>query len=353
MLKVWFYVRKLLPDAELNVYYGFGKVVDEQMKRLAKRNSHGQFHNDSTTEQTPKHANSQQAPPPPMTLFEDWKDYMMRLMDELDGVNYHGTVDHITLQRAYFESGYLLYPTQFSETGCITCIKAMISGCIPITSRYKQSVLGNLRQDAAGGEATEAIYINNISDLKYDGRCSMYDYFNSTCVSIDSGLDETDLDPYVGLTAGFDLGPDLAWSDEHYDLSDDQFTELLFRGTCIQQDGTVFPTTAWINKAGANTSLMMNIYHQLLLLPHYKSYITGEVSITRFDRWLYVHYLPSVVYAVRKHGLPTKLDDMSGENFEDTGETVARRHRNSLMEYTSRHYNWKNSARILVDHVSQ
>jgi hypothetical protein len=38
-------------------------------------------------------------------------------------------------------SNFLLYPTRFPEVGCITVMKAMSVGTIPITSRYTDSVL--------------------------------------------------------------------------------------------------------------------------------------------------------------------------------------------------------------------
>ena len=40
--------------------------------------------------------------------------------------------------------GFILYPTTFQETGCITLIRAMASGAIPITSRLTPSVPPNL-----------------------------------------------------------------------------------------------------------------------------------------------------------------------------------------------------------------
>lgn len=42
---------------------------------------------------------------------------------------------------AFSKSSYLLYPTQYPETGCITCLKSMSMGCIPITSKFTRSNL--------------------------------------------------------------------------------------------------------------------------------------------------------------------------------------------------------------------
>lgn len=41
-------------------------------------------------------------------------------------------------------AGFLLYPTTFQETGCITVLRAMAGGAIPITSRLRPSVLPTL-----------------------------------------------------------------------------------------------------------------------------------------------------------------------------------------------------------------
>lgn len=53
-------------------------------------------------------------------------------------------VDSKTLMNAFSKSSYLLYPTQYPETGCITCLKSMAMGCIPITSKFTKSNLPNL-----------------------------------------------------------------------------------------------------------------------------------------------------------------------------------------------------------------
>lgn len=70
---------------------------------------------------------------------------------------------------------FLLYPTKFPEVGCITVMKAMSVGCIPITSRYTNSVLRTVPP------------------------------------STGSPLHEEFMG--VGITAGFDMGPLTAYSD--------------------------------------------------------------------------------------------------------------------------------------------
>jgi len=55
-----------------------------------------------------------------------------------------GMVDHETLAEGFAAAGFILYPTTFPETGCITLMKAQAMGAIPITSRYRQSTLPEL-----------------------------------------------------------------------------------------------------------------------------------------------------------------------------------------------------------------
>ncbi|CAN0122181.1 unnamed protein product [Laminaria digitata] len=53
-------------------------------------------------------------------------------------------VDHGTLHDAYARAGFVLYPTAFPETGCVSLTKAMAMGAIPITSRFPNSTLPEL-----------------------------------------------------------------------------------------------------------------------------------------------------------------------------------------------------------------
>lgn len=50
-------------------------------------------------------------------------------------------MNHRSLSEAYARAGFVLYPTRFPETGCISVIKAMAMGAIPITSRFVDSAL--------------------------------------------------------------------------------------------------------------------------------------------------------------------------------------------------------------------
>ena len=53
-------------------------------------------------------------------------------------------MDQATLSVGLARAGFILYPTSYPETGCLTVMKAMAMGAIPITSQYTMSVLPDL-----------------------------------------------------------------------------------------------------------------------------------------------------------------------------------------------------------------
>ena len=63
-------------------------------------------------------------------------------------------VDNQQLMNAFAKSSFLLYPTQYPETGCITCLKSMAMGCIPITSKFTKSNLPHLIREYDLGPTT-------------------------------------------------------------------------------------------------------------------------------------------------------------------------------------------------------
>ena len=79
-------------------------------------------------------------------VFDRWLIHMKGMLGALEGkgVEYVGMVDHETLTVGYADAGFVLYPTTYPETGCVTLMKAMASGAVPITSKFKQSTLPEL-----------------------------------------------------------------------------------------------------------------------------------------------------------------------------------------------------------------
>ena len=63
------------------------------------------------------------------------------LLGQATGVHMHGMVNQTTLALAYSRASFWLYPTSMAETSCISAMKAMGNGAIPITSRLPNSGL--------------------------------------------------------------------------------------------------------------------------------------------------------------------------------------------------------------------
>ncbi len=102
VLRLFPAIRSVFPDASLHIYYGFdnwNKSID-QTDNAEKRLQ---------------------------------RDTIYKLMEQ-EGVYYHGRVNQHELARAFEESDIWLYPTQFTETYCITALEAQMSGTLCICS---------------------------------------------------------------------------------------------------------------------------------------------------------------------------------------------------------------------------
>lgn len=118
VLQQWKRIKKSIPSAELHIYYGFTSIIITNLKKSMGINQ-----------------------------FNSWYLYIQTMIQQDKSIIYHGHVDHDTLNNAYNHAGFLLYPTTFQETGCITVLRAMSCGCIPISSRLIPSVLYDLTMD--------------------------------------------------------------------------------------------------------------------------------------------------------------------------------------------------------------
>lgn len=101
LLELWPKIREKVKDAHLHVFYGFSETYDKL------------------------HANRDR-----MIIY---KEQILKLMRELDGVHYHGKVNHSELHMHLMSAGLLLYPTHFTEISCITAMKAQAAGAVPVT----------------------------------------------------------------------------------------------------------------------------------------------------------------------------------------------------------------------------
>lgn len=139
LLKNWASVIKEVPDATLDVYYGF-----ETFDILHRGNP------------------SMQA----------WKSQMMAMMNQ-PGIKYFGRVNHTELHKVLGQAGIWAYPTDFEEISCISAMKAQAMGSVPVTTDYaalKETVKNgikidiNIRKEAGQKEYFEAL----ITALKSD-----------------------------------------------------------------------------------------------------------------------------------------------------------------------------------------
>lgn len=103
ILKMWPDIKKEVPDATLDAYYGW-ELFD--------------------TMPWGKKPDSQR-----------WKAMMQELLKQ-DGVTDHGRVGTEEVAKAYLKADVWAYPTKFPEIDCITATKAMAAKCVPITTDY-------------------------------------------------------------------------------------------------------------------------------------------------------------------------------------------------------------------------
>jgi len=95
-------IKARVPDAELDVYYGFSV-----WKEVAKNN------------------------PDEMAMIES----LEKRLKETPGVNAMGRANQTALAKAWLRSKVWAYPTWFTETYCISAVEAQASGAVPVTTR--------------------------------------------------------------------------------------------------------------------------------------------------------------------------------------------------------------------------
>ena len=107
LLEMWPEIRRRVPGALLDVYHGFTAVYDDMAEQY-----------------------------PGLKYI---KALCYQLLDQ-EGVTFHGMVGQDRLAEGFARAGVWLYPTECQETSCITAMKALAMGCLPVTSGY--AVLG-------------------------------------------------------------------------------------------------------------------------------------------------------------------------------------------------------------------
>lgn len=103
LLDIWPNIRQAVPNATLDVYYGwhsFDAVNRDNPERMA------------------------------------WKATMVQRMKKLPGVTERGRIGQDDLNKEIFKSGIWAYPSFFPEVNCITAQKAQAGGAWPVTSTF-------------------------------------------------------------------------------------------------------------------------------------------------------------------------------------------------------------------------
>lgn len=100
LLEMWPEIKKEVPDATLDAYYGF-ELYDVRLGKQGK----------------------------------EFKEKMLKLFDQ-PGVTEHGRVGTSEVAEAYLKADILAYPTDFPEIDMISLTKAMAAKCVPITTDF-------------------------------------------------------------------------------------------------------------------------------------------------------------------------------------------------------------------------
>ena len=103
LLEMWPDIKKEVPDATLDVYYGFNLF-----------------------DTTPWGSKPE---------GQKWKKYMLDMLGQ-DGVTHHGRVGTEEIAKAYNKADIWAYPTKFPEICCLTATKAMAAGAIPVSTDF-------------------------------------------------------------------------------------------------------------------------------------------------------------------------------------------------------------------------
>lgn len=129
LLRMWPKIRERVPDATLDVYYGWESWVanegyDKFYDRMEKK-------------------------------FTELKD---------QGVTVHGRVSHEELAQAMLKTNVWAYPTEFPEIHCITALKAQEAGCWPVVT-----TVGALNETVTTGVkiASKKIYSDEYKQKKF------------------------------------------------------------------------------------------------------------------------------------------------------------------------------------------
>ncbi|HAR37131.1 MAG TPA: hypothetical protein DCS09_00280 [Porphyromonadaceae bacterium] len=102
LLHQWANIKKEVPEARLEVFYGWNLYDIVHANNPARKR---------------------------------WKTQMQELMKQ-DGVTDHGRIGHTELNKEFATSGIWVYPCSFEEISCISAMKAQALGAVPVVTNY-------------------------------------------------------------------------------------------------------------------------------------------------------------------------------------------------------------------------
>jgi glycosyltransferase involved in cell wall biosynthesis len=135
LLKMWPQVKKAVPDATLDIYYGFALF---DVTPWGKQKS-----------------------------GQEWKRQMIQLMAQ-DGITEHGRVGTDEIAQAYLRADIFAYPTDFPEISCISTMKAQAAKCRVLTTNFAalaETVIGKEDKLDIHDEKDFATYQNKLIEL--------------------------------------------------------------------------------------------------------------------------------------------------------------------------------------------
>jgi len=103
LLDNWSEIKKAVPDATLDIYYGWQSF-------------------DALTKDNPERT--------------EWKRQIVDQINSLDGVTDHGRISQFQIVEEINKAEIFAYPCIFPEVYCISQVKAMAGGAFPVTSDY-------------------------------------------------------------------------------------------------------------------------------------------------------------------------------------------------------------------------
>ena len=149
LLDFWPDIKAFCPEAELDVYYGF-----DTWDRIVQARGNSQSR---------------------MSL--EFLRARVESMSE-QGVTYHGRVNQAELAQAFMASALWAYPTNFTETSCITAMEAQAAGVWPVATKLAALVdtvqFGRLVEPPNTSEVYKISFLSHVRELLADWKPNHY-----------------------------------------------------------------------------------------------------------------------------------------------------------------------------------